>query len=85
MRLGRAELAGCRMPTEAQSAADCSQPAQEADGSTESPLEARVDQGPDGRTRPEVINSDPERSALSEGQVTSPTCQAHDVPSSTLD
>ena len=49
------------------------------------PKKIRADQGPEGCIRPKVINSDPERSALSEGQVPSSTCQAHDVSSSTPD
>ena len=48
------------------------QPAQGAEVLAELPHEI-VDQGPDGRTRPQVIMRDPEVSVLSEGQVKSPT------------
>ena len=48
------------------------QPAQGAKVLAELPHKI-VDQGPDGRTRLQVIKRDPEVSVLSEGQVKSPT------------
>src|SRR4051812_49264258 len=57
MRSGLPDQSGHRMPIREHSASNQAQTAQIATDSAEPPLqEARVDQGPDGRTRPEVIN-----------------------------
>ena len=64
IRLGRAGRSAAGL---AYSAVITAHPAQDAKVLAELPHEI-VDQGPDGRTRPQVIMSNPEISALSEGQ-----------------
>ena len=79
MRSGQAEQVGSRVPFGAQSAVVSSQPAQGANGLAEL-TQIKVDQGPDGRTRPEVIMGDPEISALSEGNAITPTMRGARLP-----
>ena len=67
------------MPFGAQSTAVSSQSPQEANGPAEL-TQIKVDQGPDGRTRSEVIMGDPRRSALSEGNAITLTMQGARLP-----
>ena len=74
MRSGRTEQVGGRVPFGAQLVAASSQSARGA----ESPAElthSKVDHGPDGRTRPEIVRGDPEISAVSGRSSTTSTMQ----------
>ena len=79
MRSGRTEQVRGQVPFRAQSASTSSQSAQGVEGPAEL-THTKVDQGPDGRTRPGVIRGDPEISALLEGAATPPTMRGARLP-----
>ena len=79
MRSGRDKQVGSGVPFGVQSAAVSSQPAQGAYDPAKL-TQIKVDQGPDGRTRPEVVMGNPEISTLSEGTAITPTVRGARLP-----
>src|SRR4051812_27918039 len=75
MRSGQLDHSGRQMPIREHSASDQAQSDQIAISSAGPPLqEARVHQGPDGRTWPEVINRRSQDIRMADNKSTTPTC-----------
>ena len=72
MRSGRTDQVGGRVPFGAQSATASSQSARGTEGPAEL-THVKVDHGPDGRTRPEVVRGDPKISVVSGRSTIIPT------------